>query len=316
MTLDARRAYPTQGQFDNLRWSVSCDQSILWETCRAKRGTFHRGDVELRLPWIKWYPANWSSEPGLRLCCAATRGIWAEALNVMMLYGSDRVQGSVSDLARVCACEASEMMTAIGQLSLNRVANVFQQNVNTLYVHNGNTMLEQNVNIIIVSRRRARELEIKKLRSDAGKISATKRQHAKEQEAQHRSSSSYSSSSFSVQKKRCTEEESVKFCLSQSLTEDDGKWFFDKCEGNGWKNSGKPIVDWQATIRSWKRVKTIFPSQKNGNGQKVLTFQKQKERAPIYDKMTEKREVSDKEMESQRKIARECSAQLRTELNR
>lgn len=204
----------------------------------------------MRLPWVKWFPADWSSEPGLRLCCAATRGIWAEALNTMMLRGNDRVQGTLQQLSRLCCCEEQEMSLAVQQLSEQNVAQVS----------------EQNGNIIILNRRLARQLEIKKLRSEAGKISATKRQQAKEQTAQHRSecASEYASA---VLKKRGTEEQCVQYCLSRNLTEEDGRWFFDKCEGSGWKNAGKPIVDYQATIRSWKRI-SIFPSQKSNNGQR------------------------------------------------
>jgi len=180
----------------------------------------------------------------------------------MMLYGSDRVQGTPSDLARVCACEPSEMLVAIGQLSLHRVADVFLQNVNTMYVHNANTVLEQNVNVIIISRRRARELQIKHLRSEAGKASATKRQQAKEQRLQHRSASAYVSASSSVSKRKAkSEEEVIQHCISLGLTSEDGSWFWEKCEGNGWKNDGEPIVCWKSTTRSWKRIK-IFPSQK------------------------------------------------------
>jgi hypothetical protein len=53
------------------------------------------------------------------------------------------------------------------------------------------------------------------------------------------------------------------YCLSQGLTQEDGEWFFFKCEGCGWKNNGKAIVDWQATVGAWKRVGNIFPSHKS-----------------------------------------------------
>lgn len=64
-------------------------------------------------------------------------------------------------------------------------------------------------------------------------------------------------------------EEVVAFCLEIGLTKDDGEWFWDKCQGCGWKNNGKPILDWKATCRSWKKI-NVFPSQKqktNGHHQ-------------------------------------------------
>ena len=67
---------------------------------------------------------------------------------------------------------------------------------------------------------------------------------------------------LSKSKSTCTVQESTEYCTQVGLKQEDGEWFFDKCEGCGWKNNGKPIVDWKATIRAWRRIE-IFPSQKN-----------------------------------------------------
>ena len=64
-------------------------------------------------------------------------------------------------------------------------------------------------------------------------------------------------------KSKGTREDVVAYCQGEGLTPDDGEWFFDKAEGCGWKNNGKAIVDWRATVRAWKRSK-YFPSQKGG----------------------------------------------------
>jgi hypothetical protein len=58
------------------------------------------------------------------------------------------------------------------------------------------------------------------------------------------------------------EQEIVNFVKSINLPASDGEWFWNKCEGNGWKNDGKPIVNWKATIRSWVRI-GCMASQKN-----------------------------------------------------
>lgn len=36
-----------------------------------------------RQPWMKWYPADWRADPGLRMCSFAARGIWADMLALM-----------------------------------------------------------------------------------------------------------------------------------------------------------------------------------------------------------------------------------------
>lgn len=51
-------------------------------------------------------------------------------------------------------------------------------------------------------------------------------------------------------------------CASLGLPVTDAEWFFHKCEANGWTNAGKPIKDWQATVRSWK-AGGYMPSQKS-----------------------------------------------------
>jgi hypothetical protein len=66
-------------------------------------------------------------------------------------------------------------------------------------------------------------------------------------------------------KKKASYEGVRAYCLEVQLSEDDAHWLFDKWQGNGWKNDGKPIADWKATIRSWKRI-CLFPSQRDGNG--------------------------------------------------
>lgn len=66
------------------------------------------------------------------------------------------------------------------------------------------------------------------------------------------------------QKSRGTLEEVIEFCVNRSLTKADGEWFFEKCQGCGWKNNGQPIVDWRSTVRAWQACGGIFPSQKQG----------------------------------------------------
>jgi hypothetical protein len=58
-----------------------------------------------------------------------------------------------------------------------------------------------------------------------------------------------------------TLEELKAYCVEIGLTESDGEWKFDQFEANGWTNNGKPVRDYRAHIRTWKRS-GYFPSQK------------------------------------------------------
>lgn len=55
--------------------------------------------------------------------------------------------------------------------------------------------------------------------------------------------------------------EVIAHAVKIELQEIDGQWFFDKCEGCGWKNGKTAIRDFRATMRSWK-AQGYFPSQK------------------------------------------------------
>jgi hypothetical protein len=62
---------------------------------------------------------------------------------------------------------------------------------------------------------------------------------------------------------RGTRQVVIDYCVGQQgLTADDGEWFYDKQLGCGWKINGKPIADWRAVVRAWKR-QHIFPGQRN-----------------------------------------------------
>lgn len=68
-------------------------------------------------------------------------------------------------------------------------------------------------------------------------------------------------SDFRKSKARGTKPEVVDYAKEIELTHTDGDWFFDKCEGCGWKNGKSAIRDFRATMRSWK-AQGYFPSQK------------------------------------------------------
>ena len=55
--------------------------------------------------------------------------------------------------------------------------------------------------------------------------------------------------------------EVVEFCKNEQLTNDDATATFHKWEANGYTNNGKPIKNWQATIKAWK-ASGYMPSQR------------------------------------------------------
>jgi uncharacterized small protein (DUF1192 family) len=81
---------------------------------------------------------------------------------------------------------------------------------------------------------------------------------------------SSASSSLSVKKgesegrlpKPKDQAEVVAYCESIGLPAKDANYFWNKWIGDGFKNAGRPMRDWQAVIRSWRDAGHL-PSQKN-----------------------------------------------------
>lgn len=87
-----------------------------------------------------------------------------DALCAMMEQGTDRLAGTVEQLARVCRCSPTDLQAAVADLQANNAAEIVQAN------------LKQNPSIILVCRKLSRDLEIRHLRSVAGSKGGSKRQ--------------------------------------------------------------------------------------------------------------------------------------------
>lgn len=73
-------------------------------------------------PWMKFYPADWRADQGLRVCTLAARGLWIEMLCVMhsaVPYGHLLINGSpASDtqLAMLTGASPDQITVLIGEL--------------------------------------------------------------------------------------------------------------------------------------------------------------------------------------------------------
>lgn len=88
-------------------------------------------------------------------------------------------------------------------------------------------------------------------------------------------SNSKSNGNSNISNKEKTEKPTIDdvriFCKEVGMSESVGDFCFWKWEGNGWTNSGKPIKNWKATIRSWKAAGHLPPKQ-NGNAKQSTTY--------------------------------------------
>jgi hypothetical protein len=210
------------------------------------------------LPWVQWYPTNWASEPGLRLCGPATRGIWFEALNTMFLMEKGTLNGTVAELAAMLLCTAQELEIATEQLAKWRIAEVKN---------------EQNGNISLTCRRTARYYEIKELRRKAGVYSGNKR-GTKQQQT---SASASASASAYVSVEMGVQGEEPEWPMAQkwladwtkngaTYTELETRGAFLALQANGWMWGRNPIVNHRAALE--RQIQTDR-SKQNGTNAKA-----------------------------------------------
>ncbi len=80
-----------------------------------------------RLPWLKWYPADWRQEPTLRLCSRAARSLWLDLLGLMHEaepYGHLLIKGkppTAKQLAAVLGDSAKNVASWLDELEQSDV---------------------------------------------------------------------------------------------------------------------------------------------------------------------------------------------------
>lgn len=93
-------------------------------------GGLNKGsDMPAKLPFLKFFPADWVTDPNLSMCSASTRGIWIDMICAM--HQSDRsgtLTGTPDQLARVCRCSPSDVHSAVCELKATGTADVRECN--------------------------------------------------------------------------------------------------------------------------------------------------------------------------------------------
>lgn len=139
----------------------------------------------MKLPWAKFYHADWRADAALAMCSPATRGIWMEMLCIMWQNNTDQISGTIDQLARLCRCTPAEVEAATKEI---RSADVCE-------TVNGGAVYT------LISRRRSRELQVSKAKSDAGKQggrpSASEKQTESKTKANEKAPSASASASAS-----------------------------------------------------------------------------------------------------------------------
>lgn len=191
------------------------------------------------------------------MCSPATRGFWIDLLCRIHDSNKDgKLTANLRQMSQLCRCTEGEALVALQELRSTETADVYEES--GVYT--------------VTCRRLARKAELSKTRQQAGSKGAASTQAKREQTPNYNYNSSSDSEGSGLQRVR-------EFCKSEGISNSDADWFYYKGEGNGWTNGGKPILDWKATLRSWKRA-GYLPSQKQQtrNGQPQMNFKSRQDK--------------------------------------
>lgn len=81
-------------------------------------------------PWMKFYPADWRSDPGLRLCSFAARGLWVDLLSLMHEgnpYGHLLLNGKKPDAKQIASLLSAQTKDVARLLTQLESAAVFSR---------------------------------------------------------------------------------------------------------------------------------------------------------------------------------------------
>ena len=69
-------------------------------------------------PFIQFFTGDWFGDGGVRMCSAATRGVWVDALLTMHREGArGHLTGTLEQLAKACMCTEMEVNRALDELN-------------------------------------------------------------------------------------------------------------------------------------------------------------------------------------------------------
>lgn len=213
----------------------------------------------MKRPSFQFYPSDWLRDTSLRTCSVGARGLWMDMLCFMHEgnpYGVLKVGNKVILTPNLASMIGATLQETEGWLYELESAGVFDRG------ENGE----------IMSRRMIRDESLRNARASGGKLGGNPAltggkvnlsanlpsENEVKQKPTPSSSSSSTSSKFNTQP---SFDLALDFCNKIGLTRTDAEYMQDKWLETGFKNNGKPIKDWQAQIRNWKRM-SYLPSTK------------------------------------------------------
>lgn len=225
----------------------------------ASDGAGGGGGYEMKLPSFQYYPGDWRKDPGVQSLSYHDRGVWWEIINIMfeseprgMLTLNGKAMPDEA-IARILGLDNQILTTTLTTLLTYGVAS------------------RDEVTGALCCRRIIRDENLRKTRANCGKLGGNPRLLNQIPTTKDKvfptPSSSSSSSSSDIRREASPRTQFIPPNLQQvkteanllGMTDSDAEGFHDHFSSNGWKVGGKTrMVDWLASLRTWKRNKGKF----------------------------------------------------------
>jgi hypothetical protein len=240
------------------------------------------------LPHIAFYPGDWRKDIAVQSLSYHHRGIWFE---ILMLMHCSEQRGRLVLAGKPMPNDAVARLLGLTE----------QEASNTMEILVASGVASRELDGTLYCRRMIREEERKaKLRSNASKGGSKTQANREANPYQAVSvegervlfSPSHSPSLSPKEEEQRTYTARLRvreFARGEGIGEEDADWFFDKGEGNGWRNNGEPIRDWKATLRSWNRA-GYLPSQKASGNNSQSYRQKPKDDSDLRKQLARLRD--------------------------
>lgn len=216
-----------------------------------------------KLPWFKFNPSKWITDPELSKCTPATRGVWIDLLCAMHQSGrSGELSGTTDQIARLGRCSTAELTQALTELQTTGTADVTFRNTNVTVI---NRLMKREA-----KDRHGTALRVKKHRSNAdcngNETGESKEVRSKKLDRENTGPAPNLAGSNLFRKPVIPTLAQVKEVFyKQGGNQDQALRFFAKHEATGWYLNGSPIVSWTSLVAgflsNWKDYEQEPPTE-------------------------------------------------------
>ncbi|NBU70885.1 MAG: hypothetical protein EBS53_05450 [Bacteroidetes bacterium] len=199
----------------------------------------------MKLPWIKFYVADWLSDEALRSCSVEARGLWADMICLMaksdrhgyLLIGGKPARSE--QLARICGLTPQRTSELMDELHASGVFSFDQETIISRRM-----VKDEQVRKSDASRKmRMRHADVQKMSSECPTESPRQRLEARSQKLDNTRT-----------QVRPLRAEWIAYSKEIGWSGSDVEGAFDYYESNGWKVGGRAAVkDWRACARNCQR---------------------------------------------------------------